>query len=104
MRTPRTLVLAFAAAMTCAFTPALASEAETVEIQIDLDASATDIYQSIREQAWAACKPEKLSSFVMARMSVRRDCQKAMVADVVQELSNPEVMTLAQKDGIRAES
>lgn len=104
MRPPRTLFAAFASVAFMTFSPALANEAETVEIQIDLDAPAIEIYQSIRKQAWAACKPETGSHYVGARTSARRACQKAMIADVVDKLATPGVIELAVKDGIRLDS
>ena len=104
MRPPRTLLAAFASIAVMAFSPAFAEETKTVEITVDLDAPAIEIYDSIRTQAWAACKPEKLGSFIVARMSVRRDCQRDMIAEVVQSLSYPELTALAQKDGIQADS
>lgn len=104
MRTPRTLIAAIVSICALAFTPAFADEAKTVEIQVNLDASASDMYRSIREQAWTACKPDTGSHFVAARTTARRACQKALIADVVAQLPNPELVQLAQQDGIRAES
>lgn len=103
MRTPRTLAAIALGLTALSFTPALASEqpvAKTVEITIDLDAPADEIYQSIRSQAWTACKVEPGSHYIAARMNARRSCQKAMIADVVEALEAPEVLRLAQKSGI----
>ncbi|MEL7107625.1 MAG: hypothetical protein AAGJ68_04205 [Pseudomonadota bacterium] len=99
MRTPKTLFAALICTAAVAVSPAFASEAPIVEIQVDLDASVEEIYDSIREQTWTACKPEKVTNYYASRMSVRRACQKAMIADVVEALSYPEVMALAVKDG-----
>ena len=104
MRTPRTLLAAILCAAAAAVSPALANEANTVEIQIDTDAPAEKIYQDIRKQAWEACKPEMGSHFIHARTSARRACQKAMIADVVEALGASEVIVLAKKDGIRTNS
>ena len=104
MRPPRTLIAAFASLTALAFTPAMAGETDTVEIQIDLDAPAAEIYQSIRQQAWTACKPDSGSHYLAARTSARRACQKAMVAEIVERLAAPEVIQLATKDGIRVSS
>ncbi|MEM7460066.1 MAG: hypothetical protein AAF331_11420 [Pseudomonadota bacterium] len=101
MRPPKTLIAAFASLSALAFTPAFAAENETVEIQLDLHAPAAEIYQSIRKQAWLACKPDIGSHYISARTTARRACQKAMVADVVEILAAPEVIRLAAKDGIR---
>ena len=103
MRTPRTLAAIALGLTALSFTPAFASEqpvAKTVEITIDLDAPADEIYQSIRSQAWTACKVEPGSHYIAARMNARRSCQKAMIADVVEALEAPEVLRLAQKSGI----
>ncbi|MEL7033399.1 MAG: hypothetical protein AAGL97_08615 [Pseudomonadota bacterium] len=104
MRPPRTLFAAFAGCAVMAVSPVQANEVETVEIQIDLDAPATEIYHSIRKQAWSACKPETGSHYIAARTTARRACQKAMVADVVEQLAAPDVIELAAKDGIRRDS
>ena len=107
MRTPRTLAAIAFGLTVLSFTPALAetqSAPETVDITIDLDASAEEIYQSIRSQAWTACKMEAGSHFIAARMNARRKCQKAMISDVVEALEAPEVIRLAQKNGIRVKS
>ncbi|NQY15523.1 MAG: hypothetical protein HRT81_16960 [Henriciella sp.] len=100
MRPPKTLFAAIASFAALAFTPAFATEGEQVEIQINLDAPATEIYESIREQAWAACKTDYGSHHVSARMTARRACQQQMIADVVNELSAPDVIELAEKDGV----
>ena len=103
MRTPRTLAAIALGLTALSISPALASEqpvAETVQITINLDASAEEIYQSIRSQAWTACKVEAGSHYIAARMNARRSCQKAMIADVVEALEAPEVLRLAQKSGI----
>ena len=100
MRPPKFLSAALVSLATIAFTPAFASEGDQVEIQLDLDAPATEIYQSIREQAWAACKTDMGSHYVSARISARRACQQQMIADVVNALSAPEVIELAEKDGV----
>ena len=103
MRTPRTLVtlgLSFAA---LAFSPACAAEpqqAETVDITVDLDAPAEEIYQSIRNQAWTACKGDLGSHHIAARMNARRSCQQAMIADVVEALEAPEVTRLAANNQV----
>lgn len=104
MRTPRTLFAALISSLALSFAPAFANDANTVEIQIDLEAPAETIYKDIRKQAWTACKPETGSRFIHARTSVRRACQKAMIADVVDALASPDIIVLAQKDGIRAKS
>ena len=104
MRPPRTLFVAITSVFAMAFSPAIADQAQTVEIQINLDASATAIYSSIREQAWTACKPEAGSHYVAARTTARRECQKDLVAEVVAQLPVTEVTRLAAQDGIRTES
>lgn len=104
MRTPRTLFIAIASVFATAFVPASANEAETVKIQIDLDAPASEIYRSIREQAWTACKPEAGSHYVAARTTARRECQKDLIADVVNQLPQSDVVRLAERDGVRTES
>lgn len=100
MRPPKTLFAAIASFAALAFTPALANEGEQVEIQIDLDAPAAEIYKSIREQAWAACKTNYGIHHVPARISARRACQQQVVADVVEILSAPDVIELAVEDGV----
>lgn len=107
MRAPRTFIALFAGLTALTFSPALADEAasaETVEVVVDLDASAQDIYLSIREQAWTACKADSTSSFMAARNTARRACQKALISDVVSSLAEAEVIQLAERDGIRANS
>lgn len=107
MRTPRTLAAIALGLTALSFTPALADErpvAETAEITIDMDAPAEEIYQSIRSQAWAACKIEPGSHYVAARINARRACQKAMIADVVDALEAPDVIRLARASGIRIKS
>jgi len=104
MRPPKTLFVIVASVFAMAFTPALADQGETVEIQVDLDAPASEIYRSIREQAWTACKPEAGSHYVAARTTARRECQRDLIADVVNQLSPSDVVRLAQRDGIRTES
>ena len=107
MRTPRTLAAIAFGLTALSFTPALADDQpapETVDITVDLDAPAEEIYQSIRSQAWTACKIEAGSHYIAARMNARRACQKAMIADVVKALEAPEVIRLAQKSGIRVKS
>lgn len=100
MRPPKFISAAFMSLATVAFSPAFANEAAQVEVQIDLDAPAAEIYQSIRKQAWTACKADFGSHHVSARISARRACQQQMIADVVNALSAPEVTKLAQKDGV----
>lgn len=104
MRTPRTLFVVIASVFATAFSPALASETETVTIQVDLDAPASEIYRSIREQAWTACKPEMGSHYVSARTTARRECQKDLIADVVNQLPASGLVRLATRDGIRTKS
>ena len=100
MRPPKFLSAALVSIAALAFTPALANDGEQVEIQLDLEAPATEIYQSIREQAWAACKTDFGSHHVSARISARRACQQQLIADVVTTLSAPDVIELAEKDGV----
>lgn len=103
MRTPRTLAAIALGLTALSFTPALADEqpaAETVDITVDLNASAEEIYQSIRSQAWTACKIEPGSHYIAARMNARRSCQRAMIADIVEALEAPEVLRLAEQKGI----
>ncbi|MEO1552406.1 MAG: hypothetical protein AAFR82_00620 [Pseudomonadota bacterium] len=104
MRPPRTFIAAFASLAALSLSPAFAVQNETVAIEIDLDAPAAEIYQSIRDQAWIACKPETGSHYIAARTTARRACQAAMVADVVEQLATQEVIELAAKDGIRLKS
>ena len=107
MRTPRTLAAIALGLTALSFTPALASEqpvAETVEITVDLNSPAEEIYQSIRSQAWTACKVEPGSHYIAARVNARRTCQKAMIAEIVETLNAPEVLRLAQNNGIRVKS
>ena len=104
MRPPRTLFVAIASTFAMAFSPALASEPETVEIQLDLDAAPTAIYQSIRAQAWTLCKPETGSHHVSARTTARRECQKDLIAEVVKQLPKSDIVRLAERDGIRTRS
>ena len=104
MRTPRTLFIAIASVFATAFVPASANEAETVKIQIDLDAPAAEIYRSIRQQAWTACKPEMGSHYVAARTTARRQCQEDLIAQVVTQLPSSDIIRLAKRDGIRTES
>ncbi|MFN3212861.1 MAG: UrcA family protein [Henriciella sp.] len=101
MRTPRILAALALGLTGLAATPALADEKsvpETVKITVDLDASADEIYASIRSQVWEACKPERSSHHMAARMKARRKCQKAMISDVVEALEAPEVTRLAEAD------
>ena len=104
MRTPRTLFIVIASVFATAIVPASANEAETVKIQIDLDAPASEIYRSIREQAWTACKPEIGSHYVAARTTARRECQEDLIAQVVTQLPSSDIIRLAERDGIRTES
>ena len=107
MRTPRTLAALALGLTALSFTSALADEkpvAETVEITVDMDAPAEEIYQSIRSQAWTACKIEPGRHYVAARINARRACQKAMIADVVDALDSPDVIRLARGSGIHAKS
>jgi UrcA family protein len=107
MRTPRTLAAIALGLSALSFAPALADEqpaAETVDITVDLDAPAEEIYETIRSQAWTACKIEPGSHYIAARMNARRACQRAMIADVVKTLEAPEVIRLAQQSGIRVKS
>mgnify|MGYP001793706741 FL=1 len=107
MRTPRTLAAIALGLTALSFTPALAAAqpiAETVDITVALNATAEESYQSIRSQAWTACKVEAGSHYVAARINARRACQKAMIADVVDALNAPDVIRLARGSGIRVKS
>ncbi len=107
MRTPRTLAAIALGLTALSFAPALADEqpvAETVDITVDINAPAEEIYETIRSQAWTACKIEPGSHYIAARMNARRACQRAMIADVVKTLEAPEVIRLAQQSGIRVKS
>ena len=107
MRPPRTLAAIALGLTALSSTPALADAqpiAETVDITVDLNAPAEEIYQSIRSQAWTACKVEAGSHYVAARINARRACQKAMIADVVDALNAPDVIRLARGSGIRVKS
>lgn len=104
MRTPRSLIAALVSTAALALTPMVATAGETIDFQLDLEAPAADVYKAIRKQAWAACKPETGSHFIHARTSARRACQQSLIADVVETLSSPEVIVLAQKDGIHTKS
>lgn len=104
MRPPRTLFVAITSVFAMAFSPALANPSDTVEIQVDLDAPASEIYRSIREQAWTACKSETSSVYVAARNTARRDCQKDLIADVVKQLPSPTIVRLADQHGTRTKS
>lgn len=107
MRPPKTLIALSLAVAALISAPAFAeteNAAANVEITVDMDAPSEDIYESIRSQTWIACKPELGSHHVAARMNARRACQKAMIADVVDMLSAPDLIQLATKDGIRANS
>ena len=100
MRPPRTLIAAFIGLSAFTLMPAFAADpapGDSVEITVDLDASAEEIYRSIRDQAWAACKPDRGNHSVAARINTRRKCQQAMVADVAEKLSEPDVIELAEK-------
>ncbi len=107
MRTPRTLLAAFATTIAIAFTPAFAdtvSQNDSVDFQLDLQAPADAIYKSIRQQAWEACAPASSSPSVTFRTTLRRKCQKQLVRDVVETLSEPEVIRLAEADGVHTKS
>ncbi len=100
MRPLKTLLVVLTGFAALTLSPALADQPRQVEIQIETQAPATDIYSSIREQAWRACKPEMGSHFISARTSARRACQQKMIADVVNALAKPDVIALAEKDGV----
>lgn len=107
MRPPKSLIALSLAVAALISVPAFAETENApanVEITVDLNAPTEDMYQSIRSQSWTACKPELGSHHVAARMNARRACQKAMIADVVDMLSAPELIQLATKDGIRVNS
>lgn len=104
MRPPRTLFVAIASVVGMAFSPALANPSETVEIKVDLEAPAYEIYRSIREQAWTACKPDTANLYVAARNTARRNCQKELIADVIKQLPSPTVLRLADQDDTSPES
>ena len=99
MQTPRTLAALAFGLTAFATAPAFAEtqpDAKTVDITVDLNAPAEEIYDSIRSQAWDACKPELGGHYVAARVSARRTCQKAMIADVIEALETPELTRLAE--------
>ena len=107
MRPLRTLAALVFGLTAFAIAPAQADpkpDAETVSITLDLNASAAEIYESIRQQAWAACKPDQGSHHIAARMNARRSCQTAKKADVVETHGSDDVIRLAQDRGIRIKS
>lgn len=98
MRTPRTFAALAASAVALIFTPAFAdpvANTQQVEIEVDLSASAADNYDRIRAQAWDVCKPELGSTYAAARNRVRRECQKQVIADAMQQLMQNDQILLA---------
>ncbi|MEM9053730.1 MAG: UrcA family protein [Pseudomonadota bacterium] len=107
MRTPRTLLTALACTLAMASAPAFAElkgQGEEVTFKLDLQSPASEIYRSIRKQAWTACAPSYDSPTVTVRSTLRRKCQTQLVRDVVEALAEPDIIRLAKADGIRARS
>lgn len=97
MSTPR-FFAPLAAGAALFFAPAaLADTTDTqqVTIEIDFDATPQATYESIREQAWRACKPDLGSTYASARNRVRRVCQQQVVADVMKQLAQTSEIQLA---------
>ena len=97
MPTPRTAALLIASSAIL-FTPAAFADApktQDVVIEVDLDAAPDVAYESIRQQAWTVCKPELGSTYAAARNRVRRECQKQVIADAMQQLMQNDQILLA---------
>ncbi len=98
MRTPRTFAALAASTAALIFTPAFAdpvAKTQQVEIEVDFSLSAADNYDRIRLQAWNVCKPELGSTYAAARNRVRRECQKQVIADAMQQLMQNDQIQLA---------
>ncbi len=107
MRTSQIFTAALISAFAFSCAPASAdieTQTETVAFEINLDDTPEDIYSAIREQAWDACKPELGTLSALTRQSVRRDCQKDLVAEIVGALAEPAIIEMAQADGVRAKT
>jgi len=99
MRSPRTFAFIIASAFALTISPAFAGErakTKDVEIEIDLNASAAENYDSIRAQAWKVCKPDLGSTYAAARNQVRRECQKQVIADTLKQLPQQDDIQLAR--------
>jgi len=106
MRTPRTFAVIIASTVAMIISPAFAAEngnTQTVEIEVDLSASADENYDRIRQQAWVVCKPELGSTYAAARNRVRRECQKQVIADTLKQLTQRGDILLAQKKAASAQ-
>ncbi|MDJ0919693.1 MAG: hypothetical protein QNI84_01085 [Henriciella sp.] len=102
MRTSQTLIAVTLTAFAMSLAPAVAEspESETVTFEIEMEAPASDIYDTIRQQAWTACAPERLSSSVTTRANVQRRCQNRLVRRVVASLGEPAVTEQARLNGV----
>ena len=73
-----------------------APQAETVAIEIDADASASQMYESIRKQAFQACKSERGAHTVSARANGRSECARDIAAQVIENLELPQLTAYAE--------
>ena len=102
MRTPRTFAAIAASTLALTFTPAFAdpiAKTQQVEIEVDFSLSAAENYDRIRAQAWDVCKPDLGSTYAAARNRVRRECQKQVTADAMQQLIQNDRILLATTEG-----
>ena len=99
MRPPKLFTAMLASFSLFAVPPAFANEPATtqqVEIEVDLTVSAAENYDRVREQAWIVCKTKLGSTYASARNRLRRDCQKQVVADAMEQLRQFEAIRLVE--------
>ncbi|MCR9080110.1 MAG: hypothetical protein NXH78_13520 [Hyphomonadaceae bacterium] len=105
MPTPRTAALLIASSAILFAPGAFADAPEThdVVIEVDLDAAPEVRYESVRQQAWMACKPELGSTYISSRTRLRRDCQKQVVAYVMKQLAQMGAVRFAETKAVDAQ-
>ncbi|MCR9195829.1 MAG: UrcA family protein [Hyphomonas sp.] len=100
MPTPRTLALAIASSALI-FVPSAFAETEKpqqVEVEFQIEASPQLTYENIKSEAWRVCKQDVSGVYASVRNRLRRNCQKKVVADVMEQMAQSNDLLLATKE------
>ena len=100
MPTPRYLALAIASTTLMVSPSAFADDnkAQNVTLEFEIESSPESTLENIEREAWRVCKPEATGVYASIRNRLRRDCQKKVVADVIDKLAQSDEIQFATQE------
>ena len=100
MPTPRYLAVAIASSVLI-FAPSAFADGETpqqVSVEFEIEASPQTTYENLQREAWRVCKPDVSGVYTSIRNRLRRECQKQVVADVMEQMAQSDSIQFATNE------